>query len=247
MSWSNWCKQQNETRQEWVDPLTFWWCGERLTWCRVYSLASCYFGFCSTAKSRRCRWMDENWPNGPHYSDWPGPGHPATHRLPHNFLPARTAASPHELPETSDTPDTFPFWSHIGKIKKIKRIICLSEHQSLVKQIRSHNNPLKSEGNLLTFLRLKALSSSFSTAWIFFTLMIQTASFPKMQDSWSGENMAAKDSKTHICFYLFSQLKSIKVFFQPKVIVFSHFLSSFNLQNSIFFLYNLHPVCMRTK
>ena len=40
-----------------------------------------------------------------------------------------------------------------------------------------------SEGNWLTFLRLKALSSSFSTAWIFLTLMMQRASFPGKQKS----------------------------------------------------------------
>lgn len=38
-----------------------------------------------------------------------------------------------------------------------------------------------SRGNWLTFLRLKALSSSFSTAWIFLTLMMQRASFPGKQ------------------------------------------------------------------
>lgn len=35
-----------------------------------------------------------------------------------------------------------------------------------------------SQADQLTFLRLKALSSSFSTAWMFLTLMVQRASFP---------------------------------------------------------------------
>ncbi len=38
-------------------------------------------------------------------------------------------------------------------------------------------------GNRLTFLRLKALSSSFSTAWMFLTLIMQRASFPGKQKS----------------------------------------------------------------
>lgn len=45
------------------------------------------------------------------------------------------------------------------------------------------SDDLVSEGDWLTFLRLKALSSSFSTAWIFLTLMMQRASFPGKQKS----------------------------------------------------------------
>lgn len=49
-------------------------------------------------------------------------------------------------------------------------------------------------GIWLTFLRLKALSSSFSTAWIFLTLMMQRASFPGKQESFC--QMCVKNNNT---------------------------------------------------
>lgn len=46
-----------------------------------------------------------------------------------------------------------------------------------------------SGSNWLTFLRLKALSSSFSTAWIFLTLMVQRASFPGTHKCFSQKSL----------------------------------------------------------
>ncbi len=67
-----------------------------------------------------------------------------------------------------------------------------------------------SEGNWLTFLRLKALSSSFSTAWIFLTLMMQRASFPEKQKLNTRQEQYTVTRGGNNCFKLSD---CIKVFF----------------------------------
>lgn len=62
-------------------------------------------------------------------------------------------------------------------------IICVFQLRNKLQLQRGHTldvmmNVSGEYIHTLTFLRLKALSSSFSTAWIFLTLMIQRASFP---------------------------------------------------------------------
>lgn len=68
------------------------------------------------------------------------------------------------------------------------------------------------EGNWLTFLRLKALSSSFSTTLIFLTLMMQRASFPEkqklfcltfVQNNTQLHSEVVKNIYIYICDWLF--------------------------------------------
>lgn len=62
------------------------------------------------------------------------------------------------------------------------------------------------EGNWLTFLRLKALSSSFSTAWMFLTLITQRASFPGKQKN-VNNNRQRQSQVLMSCFRLFVFVK----------------------------------------